>query len=492
MIETVRRLRGRALGVFVTLLVVGLVGHGDASAQPPPPMLRVEHMMRPQSVEVREFQAWASQLDKDGIARLDVVAAPPGRPAASLIDAVRLGAVDVAVVPLGALGTAAPHFNAFNIPFLFRDARHALHVQFDDGRFNLLRELQSARFEPLGWWPGETLVLMSRKPVLEPGDLRVLRIASASAGDLGQPSSLPLFVEKGGAIAPGVAPSNALAAFARGELDVIEAALTDLPAAATNKPSVTLTQHLYAGYVVIAHPGRWAALPPTVRDALRARLVRAHDETLGKIRSATAMAQRDLAQKHGASIFQVPSTQAGDWDRALRSERMAAAAGDDFVLHVRGAGFPATGSIRGSGPAISWNAWFEEGSEANPKDVETLQVNGVYRFNLDLARYAYTTALSAGVDRRVLELLSGQGERRLLLQPVLLGPQLVAAPGSALRPRALAVQLARASATPQDAALLQSFDNGKLTARALSQQLNLGALVSWEVKAEAADAPASR
>ena len=198
------------------------------------------------------------------------------------------------------------------------------------------------------------------------------------------------------------------------------------------------------------------------------------------------MAQRDLAQKHGASIFQVPSTQAGDWDRALRSERMAAAAGDDFVLHVRGAGFPATGSIRGSGPAISWNAWFEEGSEANPKDVETLQVNGVYRFNLDLARYAYTTALSAGVDRRVLELLSGQGERRLLLQPVLLGPQLVAAPGSALRPRALAVQLARASATPQDAALLQSFDNGKLTARALSQQLNLGALVSWEVKAEAA------
>ncbi len=473
-------------GVAAFLFFLMADGWGGVVAQPPVTALRVEHLMRPQSVEALEFEAMSSDLEKKRIARLIITAAKPADGAARhLIDGVRAGALEMAVVPLASLGTYVPRFRAFEIPFLFHDTRHRLSVQFADRDFKLLDELRSAKLEAVGWWPGETLVLASRKPVLEPTDLRGLRAVTLSARSSGEASALLLLAEKLGAVPKDLPWSQVAAGLERGDIDVIEAVLTDLHQLRAPKLSVTLTQHLYAGYVVIANPARWAGLPLGVQAALREHLQRAHDTTHRKIVDAAAAARRELAQERGAVFFSMPSKEIQNWRNALRSEHLAGAAGNDFIKYVERSGFFTASVSRGSGPEISWNAWFEDGPESVPKDVAAFELNGVYRFYLDLSRYPYTSDFSAKLGRPVEELLGGKGERRLLLQPVLLGAQIGPAPGIAMRPQALTVKLERARADPKDGELLEAFDKGRLTTRALSGQVNLGGFVSWEIKAQA-------
>lgn len=461
---------------------------GGAAAQPPPvPMLRVQHLMPPQSAQALELQALAARLEKARIARLTLEALDRSDGAGrGLVEAVRSGTLDIAVVPLASLGDFVPRFRAFEIPFLLRDERHAMALQFEDRDYKLLAELRAARVEPLGWWPGEALVLASRRPVLEPADLRGLRAASLASAAVGEASILTLLQEKLGA-QPMRGPPAALAAnLGLGTLDLVEGPLTELQRLALPKVSIALTRHLYTGYAVVANLARWANLPPTAREALRRELGRAHDDARRAVASAANEARRALEQERRAVFFDISPRDRGSWRNATRSERLASAAGDDFIRYAeRVDTHRALMASRRGGTEISWNAWFEDGPESKPKDVTALEVNRLYRLSLDLSRYPYTAGFSAGVSPGIQEILAGQGERRLLLQPVLLGAQLGAAPGSVLAPRTLAVRPERAKAAPGDEAMLAKFDKGGMATRALSRQMSLGGMVSWELKAQA-------
>ena len=481
------RFAGAHIAGLVQLIhiLLFLIVDGWSCAMAQTPTLQVQHLMRPQSVQVRTFEALASRLEKEQIAHLVVGASDRSDDGARrLTEAVRNGAVDLAVVPLAALGDRVPRFRVFEIPFLFRDERHAVGAQFD-GKFQLLEELRPAGFVGVGWWPGETLILASREPVLEPSDVRGLRIATLSLRESGEASALRLLGEKTGALPRDLPRTLILPDLQVGAIDVIEAELTELNRLKPPKLSVTLTNHLYSGYVVIANPARWAKLPNGVGDRLRRELERAHDAALSELSDAVATARLELAQEWGASFFPVPPAVGKDWRDALRSESLAGPAGYSFVDAVEKHRFGFAKAPPGRGPTISWNVWFEAGTASKPKEVHVFEVNGVYRLNLDLARYPYRQVWSARLGQPIETLLGGQGERSLLLQPVLLGDQLAAAPGRPLRAQELTVRLEKAKAGPKDEALLEAFGKKQLTTRALSREVNLGGFVSWDIKAEA-------
>jgi TRAP-type C4-dicarboxylate transport system substrate-binding protein len=460
-----------------------LFWHG-ALAQPLP-TLSAAHALREGSIEARELAALARLFEDERVARLRFLPQPAGAGASRrLIDDVRKGAIDMAVVPLGALGGDVPRFRVFEIPFLFRDARHAQSVQaFDPQEFGFLPALRPLGVEGIGWWPGEMLVLAGRRATFEPGDVRSLRTLAHAAAD-GEASALELMRDKLGALPSDWPRARAADGLDRGAVDLVETTATE--AGALTRPRVTLTQHLYAGYVVVANPTRWSALPAAQREAIQDHLQRAHNIAAARI-ATEARTARSAAEARGATFFVLSAATRFAWRNALRSERLSAVAGDAFVAQVEQFNLSTTAAIsRGRAAAVSWNAWFEEGPTSKPRDVEALEVNGVYRFNLDLARYAYRTEFSAGPGKPLAQLVGKSGERDLLLHPVLIGSQLVPAPGAPLRLKPLTVRLDRASPRPGDAAQLDAFDAGKLGTRALSQVVNLGGLVSWDLKAEAA------
>jgi len=457
---------------------------GHAVADTSLPTLYVQHLIQPQSVQVTEFEAVAALLEKEKIARLVVNADKPTKGAARrLTEAVRIGKLDLAVVPLAALGSYVSSFRAFETPYLFNYDQKMIDVQFRS--FVLHDESRRAGFEVVGWWPGEPLVLASNKPILEPYDLRGLRVASMSATD--EASALTLFREKVGAIKMDLPPAQLVAEIKRGKIDVIETSLTGLRRFGPPELSITLTNHLYTGYVIIANPARWGRLPVKTQEDIRFQLRRAHDSAHKAVKIAVNNARQDLVQKFGVTLFEIPWKVRNMWSDELYSKPLMGALSKDFVvlLNKRLLTEAMASSKDRNGPEISWNAWFESGPESNPRDVDSLMVNGVYRINLDLARYWYKSAQYASLDMPITKLLEGQGERRLLLQPVLLGDQLATAPGNSLRPLELTVKLDRASVTAKDKDLLAAFDLGQLSTRALSREMNLGGLVSWDIKAQA-------
>jgi TRAP-type C4-dicarboxylate transport system substrate-binding protein len=477
-----------AASLFLLLVAIGF--GPEAAAQAPVPALQGQHLLRPQSVQQREFEVFLSALAKEEIARLQVTPAPHRTDGARwLIDSVRSGKVDLAVVPLAAFGEIAPRFRIFEIPFLFKEPWHFRMVQLDSReQLKMLEDLRAKGLEGIGWLSGEPLVIASRKPILEPTDLRDLRTATYSALDIGEASAVELFKNKLGAVPIQTPRNRAMADLRSGKIDVLEIELTELGRLRPQQLSVLLTNHLYNGYVVIANPARWAALPSNMKDSFVRQLQRANDRIHEELADAVDSARRELKQAKGVSLISIPQNQRTPWREALRSESLSAKAGDNFVKHVetRLYGQSANGKMmsgRGREVSITWNAWFESGPETAPKDVPVLELNNVYRFNLDLARYRYSETLSADLGTSLEKLLDGQGERVLLLHPVLLGDQLKVAPGKSLKPRELTVKLERARAGPGDVSFLERFEKHKITTRALSGEVNLGGFVSWDLKA---------
>lgn len=467
-----------------------------AAAQEPMPALRLAHALPPQSIQAAALDALAADVAQAKLARLTIRREDAtARAAQRLIERVRAGAIDLAVVPLAAFNadvppttfaSAVPRMRVFEIPMLFVDERHALRVQFSEQGFvNVLWQVRSVGVEGIGWWPGESLVLAGRKAVLEPSDLHGLRVATLSARASGEPSALGLFSDKLGAVALDVPRSQVEEALASGAIDVLETPLSELRRMRTPKLAVTLTRHLYAGYAVIVNSARWNGLPPKRRDALRDALRDAHDDALRKIIEAVRRAEGELTQERGAALFRLSYERRGQWRRSLESERLGEGAGKSLTDYVQMMAFAPATAARGRAPQVSWNAWFEDGPEAKPQDVTELQVNGVYRFYVDIGRYAYNDTFAGSAGPAIHRLLAGKSEKRLLLQPVLLDSSLAVAPGQSMRPQIVIVNPERARDAAGDQALLKAFDERRLTTRELSRELNLGSFVFWEIKAQA-------
>jgi C4-dicarboxylate-binding protein DctP len=449
-----------------------------ASAQDNMPSFGLGHAFSPGSLRCQGLEALKKQLLTEHIASVDLVAPPRLEIPGSLTQAVRTGALDMAVVPFRALTGVSPRFSLFQIPFLFLDAQHVLRVQLKIGPA-LFEELQKAGLKGVGWWPGEFLLLASRKAVLAPEDLKGLRISAQPPG-VQAASAADLFVEKTGALSVSVSGERHSQVFQRGAVDVMEGTIEDLRGLGIPELSVTLTNHLYAGYAVIANQASWARLPGKTQEALEKEFRNAHEDLRKKIEKMRQENQDRLLKEQRASIFVMPQGERELWRASLSSESLSAAVGPDLIRAARDLENVRTAAMSGDGPEIAWNSWLED---SQGKDAPALMANQVYRINLDLARYAYRKMWSSPSASRLYRRLRDQGELRLLLQPVMVGSGMAPAPGRPLDLQKLAVKFDRTKIDPTDRQKLEEFQARKLSTRALSEAVNLGSIASWEVVA---------
>ncbi len=95
-----------------------------------------------------------------------------------MIEQCQVGALQIARISLGPVGSVVPEVNVFNMPFIFRDEAHMRKVI--DGPIGdmILKKItdSSVGLVGLGWMDGGTRNLYTKKPIKSPADLKGVKI----------------------------------------------------------------------------------------------------------------------------------------------------------------------------------------------------------------------------------------------------------------------------------------------------------------------------
>jgi tripartite ATP-independent transporter DctP family solute receptor len=97
-----------------------------------------------------------------------------------MIEQAQLGALQIARISVGPMGTLVPEFNVFNLPFVFRDAKHMEAVidgPIGDEMLQKLSDHPSSNLIGLCWMnAGQRHVYNSKRPIEKVEDLKGLKI----------------------------------------------------------------------------------------------------------------------------------------------------------------------------------------------------------------------------------------------------------------------------------------------------------------------------
>lgn len=222
------------------------------------------------------------------------------------MEALQLGAVEILAPSLSKFGVAgAPEFDVFDLPFLFDTLAQVRCVT--QGRIGqaLLQGLARQQMVGLGFLDNGFKQMSASRPLLHAADFKGLRlriqasrVLAAQMRALGAyPVVLP-FGETRRALAEGVVDGaeNPLSNFLTQGLAPVQRALT-------------LTDHGYLGYAVVANPRFWASLDDGDRTLLQRALNQALAEGNARAAALNAQALITLRQTPGLQVHRLSASQ---------------------------------------------------------------------------------------------------------------------------------------------------------------------------------------
>jgi len=261
---------------------------GLASAATPAVLVRFSHVVAPDTPKgqmVGRFQALVEQRS-EGRIRVEVYPDSQLYGDNDEIEALQLGAVEMLAPSLSKFSAMGVNgFEVFDLPFLFQDLGQVRCVTRGPIGQQLLQDLSRHRMVGLGFLDNGFKQMSAHKPLQNVGDFQGLRlriqasrVVAAQVRALGAyPVVLP-FGETQRALASGVVDGteNPLSNFLTQGLAPVQQA-------------VTLTDHGYLGYAIVANPRFWNHLNAPDRGLLQRALADALEH--GNHQSAAMNAQ---------------------------------------------------------------------------------------------------------------------------------------------------------------------------------------------------------
>ena len=235
-------------------------------------------------LHIRTVQMWHAVREATG-GRLDVAVFPNNQLGAdpSALAQLRSGAIQFFTVSGGVMGVVVPVAQIENVGFAFRDAGAALSAM--DGELGVYLRGEMATRGLVGldrmWDNGMRQITTSTKPVRDAGDLAGLKLRTP-------PGALwvDLFRMLGAAPTP-IAGAELYTALQTRVVDGQENALAAIEATRIYEVQryLALSDHMWAGYWMLANAEVWNALPPDVRAVVQRENAR-----------FAALQRRDVAQ----------------------------------------------------------------------------------------------------------------------------------------------------------------------------------------------------
>ena len=185
------------------------------------------------------------------------------------LEALQLGAVQMLAPAPGKFGPlGVKEFEVLDLPYLFDNIAVAQRVTQGPVGQQLLKKLDAKGITGLAFWDNGFRVFTSNKPIRRPSDLKgqKIRIQSSKVTDAQ--------MRDVGALPQVMAFSELYQALQTGVVDGQENPVTHVYTQKFYEVQkyMTLTDHTYHGYVVIANKKFWEGLPPDIRAALTAAL----------------------------------------------------------------------------------------------------------------------------------------------------------------------------------------------------------------------------
>jgi len=230
------------------------------------------------------------------------------------VDALQLGAVQILAPSLAKFGPLGVRdFEAFDLPYLFDNYDELHKITYGPVGAGLFRKLEPKGIVGLAYWDNGFMDMSANKPLRKPADFRGLKMRIQSSKVLdSQMRAL-------GAIPQVMAFSEVYQALQTGVVDGTENPPSNLYTQKMYEVQkyLTLSDHHYLGYAVIANKKFWDGLPPDIRKTLEQCMVETtkHVNEIAKKDNDDAL---EAVKKSGKTeIITLTPEEKREWKKAL-------------------------------------------------------------------------------------------------------------------------------------------------------------------------------
>jgi TRAP-type transport system periplasmic protein len=205
--------------------------------------------------------AWGEAVDKATAGRIKFkhFAASSLGGEREMLEGLTLGALDAAILSTGALSNFVPEVGVVDIPFIFRDAKHARAVLDGPVGQDLLAKFAPKGYQALAWGEqGFRHLTNSKRPVTSPADFQGLKIRTME-----NQVHIAAFRALGALPTPMAWP-EVVVGLQQGTIDGQENPISVIVSAklAQMQKHLTLTGHVYSPAVLFVSKQYWDRLSP--------------------------------------------------------------------------------------------------------------------------------------------------------------------------------------------------------------------------------------
>ncbi|HEX7559890.1 MAG TPA: TRAP transporter substrate-binding protein [Usitatibacter sp.] len=303
-----------AFALAVSALAL-LAAAGVASAQQPI-VIKFSHVVAldtPKGKAAERFKQLAEERTK-GRVKVEVYANSTLYKDNEEVDALQLGAVQMLAPSLAKFGPlGVREFEVFDLPYLFDNYDELHKVTRGPVGASLMRKLDSKGIVGLAYWDNGFMDMSANKALRKPEDFRGLKMRIQSS------KVLDAQMRALGASPQVMAFSEVYQALQTGVVDGTENPPSNFFTQKMNEVQkfLTLSDHHYLGYAVIANKKFWDGLPPDIRKTLEGAMADAtkYADDIAKKENDDALEAGKKAGK--TEIITLTPAEKLAWKRAL-------------------------------------------------------------------------------------------------------------------------------------------------------------------------------
>jgi C4-dicarboxylate-binding protein DctP len=288
--------RRRALATLGAAAALSAAAPRKLLAQQPPIVIKFSHVVAvdtPKGKGAEKFKELVEQRLK-GRVKVEVYPNSQLFKDGEEMEALALGSVQLLAPSLAKFGPlGVREFEVFDLPYMFDNYDQLHKVTNGPAGAALFKKLESKGFSGLAYWDNGFKIMSANKPMKMPGDIKGMKMRIQSS------KVLEAEMRTLGALPQVMSFSEVYQALQTGVVDGTENPPSNMYTQKMHEVQkhLTVTDHGYLGYAVIANKKFWDGLPPDIRKELDAAMAEAtkyansiarkeNEESLDKIKAA--------------------------------------------------------------------------------------------------------------------------------------------------------------------------------------------------------------
>jgi C4-dicarboxylate-binding protein DctP len=328
--------------LWTALAVAAAAALAQPAAAQAPIVIKFSHVVTPDTPKGKGAERFRELAEKYTNGRVKVEVYPNSQlyKDKEEVDALQLGAVQMLAPSLAKFGPlGVREFEVFDLPFILPSKAALRKVTEGQLGKSLFKKLESKGIVGLGYWDNGFKVMSANRPLRVPEDFRGLKMRIQSS------KVLEAQMRALGAIPQVMAFSEVYQAMQTGVVDGSENTPSNMYTQKHHEVQkyITLSDHGYIGYAVIANKKFWDGLPADVRGQLEKAMAEAtaYANEISQTENDEALAE---IRKSGKSeLIELTPEQKAAWRKALEplyadmASRVGKETIEEFQKEARGA-----------------------------------------------------------------------------------------------------------------------------------------------------------